>query len=394
MLTRATKIQLVVFAVIAVLVMGYTGYHYANLGRLLGCAATTRSSWSWPNAGGLFPAADVTYRGVSVGRVGAVGLTSTGVEADLNIDNSAPPIPAELSASVADLSAVGEQYVNLRPATSSGPYLAQGSVIPRSATSLPLPVTSLLTSVNQLATSVPLGELRTVLDNLATGFGGTSTSLQELIDGQNKLVRAAGAALPQTDTLIQDGQTVLATQNEEADAFRSFAASSRLFAGQLVASDADLRRLFTNGAAAAAQVAGLITDNDPDAGRADREPADHLADHPDPRGRAAGGVLGAARRDRRRVDGDHQQGGALRRRADVLQPAAVHRRVPGHEDPQRAGYLTGATAEHQRAMHLAAQQRDRRARLGERAGARVLGRAGQPARPEPMSPAQPLPAIT
>jgi phospholipid/cholesterol/gamma-HCH transport system substrate-binding protein len=219
------------------------------------------------NAGGIFPQADVTYRGVSVGRVGVVRLTSTGVEAELNISSAAPPIPADLKASVADLSAVGEQYVNLRPATSSGPYLTQGSVIPRSDTTLPLPVTSLLTSTNELATSVvPLRDLRIVLNNLATGFSGTSTSLQALIDGQNKFIRASGAALTQTDTLIQDGQTVLATQNAEAAAFRSFAASSRLFAGQLVSSDADLRRLFANGAPAAAQVAGLITDNAPTLG--------------------------------------------------------------------------------------------------------------------------------
>src|SRR5262249_57132684 len=94
------------------------------------------------------------------------------------------------------------------------------------------------------------------LNELATGFGGTSTSLQALIHGQNKLVRAAGAALPQTDRLIQDSQTVLATQNEEAAAFRAFAANSRLFAAQLVASDSDLRRLFANGAPAAAQLPG------------------------------------------------------------------------------------------------------------------------------------------
>jgi phospholipid/cholesterol/gamma-HCH transport system substrate-binding protein len=205
----------------------------------------------------------VTYRGVSVGRVGAVRLTPAGVEADLDISNSSPPIPADLQATVADLSAVGEQYVNLRPATNTGPYLTGGSVIPRRDTQLPLPVTTLLTSVNELATSVPLGELRTVLNNLATGFDGTGTSLQALIDGQSKFIRASGAALTQTDTLIQDGQTVLSTQNAEAAAFRSFAASSRLFAQQLVSSDTDLRRLFVTGTLAAAQVAGLITDNTP-----------------------------------------------------------------------------------------------------------------------------------
>jgi len=266
MLTRTTRIQLVTFAVIAVLVIGYTGFHYANLGRLFGLRGYYTVQMQLANAGGIFPQADVTYRGVSVGRVGVVRLTSTGVEAELNISNAAPPIPADLQASVADLSAVGEQYVNLRPATSSGPYLTQGSVIPRSDTTLPLPVTSLLTSTNELATSVPLRELRVVLNNLATGFSGTSTSLQALIDGQNKFIRASGAALTQTDTLIQDGQTVLATQNAEAAAFRSFAASSRLFAGQLVSSNADLRRLFANGAPAAIQLAGLITDNTPTLG--------------------------------------------------------------------------------------------------------------------------------
>src|SRR5262249_25625880 len=231
MLRTSTRVQLVVFALIAVLVMGYTAIRYANLGRVVGLRGYYVVQLELANGGGIFPQANVTYRGVSVGRGGAVRLTSTGGEADLNISNSAPPIPTDLQASVADLSAVGEQYVNLRPGTSSGPYLTQGSVIPRRDTELPLPVTSLLTSINQLATSVPLGSLRTVLNALATGFGGTSTSVQALIDGQHKLVLAAGAALPQTDTLIQDSQQVLATQNAEAAAFRSFAANTRLFAG-------------------------------------------------------------------------------------------------------------------------------------------------------------------
>jgi len=263
MLRRSTRIRLVVFVVIGVLVMGYTAIRYANLGRLFGLRGYYVVHLELANAGGIFPQANVAYRGVSVGRVGAVRLTSTGVEADLNISNSAPPIPADLQASIADLSAVGEQYVNLRPTTSSGPYLTGGSVIPRHDTTLPLPVTALLTSVNQLATSVPPKALQTVLNELATGFGGTGPSLQALIDGQARFVGAAGAALPPTIRLIQDSQTVLATQNAEAAAFRAFAANSRLFAGQLAASDPDLRRLFANGAPAAAQLAGLITDNAP-----------------------------------------------------------------------------------------------------------------------------------
>jgi phospholipid/cholesterol/gamma-HCH transport system substrate-binding protein len=266
MLTRTTRLQLVAFAVIAVVVLAYTGIHYANLGRFVGLRGYYTVQMDLSNAGGIFPNGDVTYRGVSVGRVGALQLTPTGVVADLNISSSAPPIPARLHAAVADLSAVGEEYVDLRPTTDQGPYLAQGSVIPREDTLIPLPVTSLLTSVNTLATSLPLASLRVVLGELATGFADQGVNIQQLIDGQSKLVRAASSTISQSITLTEDSQVVLATQNAESAAFTSFAHNIRLFAGQLAASDSDLRRLVANGPGAATQVAGLITDISPSLG--------------------------------------------------------------------------------------------------------------------------------
>jgi phospholipid/cholesterol/gamma-HCH transport system substrate-binding protein len=266
MLTRTTRIQLVAFAVIAVVVLAYTAFHYAGLGRLFGLRGYYTVQMDLSNAGGIFPNGDVTYRGVSVGRVGALRLTPTGVIADLNISSSAPPIPAQLHAVVADLSAVGEEYVDLRPTTTTGPYLAEGSVIPRENTVIPLPVTSLLTSVNTLATSLPLASLRVVLNELAIGFADQGVNIQRLIDGQSQLVRAASATVSQSITLTEDSQVVLATQNAESAAFISFAHDIRLFAGQLAASDSDLRRLVVNGTAASTQLAALITDISPSLG--------------------------------------------------------------------------------------------------------------------------------
>ena len=263
MLTRTTRLQLVAFAVITVVVLAFTAFHYAYLGRLVGLRGYYTVQMNLSSAGGIFPNADVTYRGVSVGRVGTLKLTPTGVVAELNISSAAPPIPAGLHAAVADLSAVGEEYVDLRPVTSHGPYLTQGSVIPERDTLIPLPVTSLLTSTNTLATSIPLASLRSVLNALATGFGGNGVNVQALIDGQSKLVQAANSTISESITLTEDSKIVLATQNAESAAFTSFASSIRLFAGQLAASDSDLRRLVANGAPAATQVAGLITDNTP-----------------------------------------------------------------------------------------------------------------------------------
>lgn len=266
MLTTATRMKLVAFALISVLVVGYTGLHYAALGRYVGLPGYYVVHLDLAQAGGIFPNADVTYRGVSVGRVGAVRLTATGVEADLNINNSAPPIPAHLQATVADLSAVGEQYVDLRPDTASGPYLTAGSVIPQRDTELPLPVTSLLTSINTLAGSLPLSTLRTLLNELATGFQGQGANLAAILDGNHALVGALSATESQTISLINAGKTVLATQIAESGALNSFASSARLLARQLKSSDPDLRRLITAGPQAAAQVADLLANTNPGLG--------------------------------------------------------------------------------------------------------------------------------
>lgn len=261
MLTRMVRLKLVAFLVIGAIVLAYTFFHYASLGRYVGLRGYYVVRLDLANAGGIFPDADVTYRGVSVGRVGAVSLTATGVEADLDISNSAPPIPARLHAAVADLSAVGEQYVDLRPVASSGPYLADGSVIGVSDTSLPLPVTSLLTSINALTTSLPLGSLRTVMNELSTGLSYQGTNLQGIIDGNNALIKAAYANLPQTTTLINDSSQVLSTQVSESGELTAFGQNSLLLAAQLDQSNGDLQRLIVNTPLAATQVTGLLQDN-------------------------------------------------------------------------------------------------------------------------------------
>ena len=264
MLTRATRVRLIAFAVIGVLIIGYVWFHYANLGRYLGLRGYYVVKLDMANSGGLYNGADVTYRGVSVGRVGAMRLTDTGIEADLDISDSAPPIPADITAAVADLSAVGEQYVDLRPFTAAGPYLTSGSVIRRAQ--LPLPVTSLLISVNSLATSLPLKQLRQLTDELATGFGGQGTNLGALIDGQHALARDALATAPRINKLVRDATEVLATQIAETGALQSFGHNALLLARQLADSNASLRQLLIAGPQAAAQVADLLTETNPSLG--------------------------------------------------------------------------------------------------------------------------------
>ena len=263
MLTVATRIKIIVFAVIAVVVLAYIGATYADVGRYVGLRGYYTVRLDLPSTGGLFEGSAVSYRGVTVGKVGKLDLTRDGVIAELRIDNSAPDIPRDLQAIVANRSAVGEQYVDLRPRADAAPYLEQGGTIPRSATTTPAPVDETLKSVNDLAASLPLDDTKVLIDELGLAFAGQGPHLKQLLDTSARFISASDAAFPDSKALIRNGQVVLRTQNEMSGAFKSFATNSSLLAAQLRDSDADLRELITAGPGAAAELSGLLHDLDP-----------------------------------------------------------------------------------------------------------------------------------
>jgi phospholipid/cholesterol/gamma-HCH transport system substrate-binding protein len=265
-ITRIVRLQLVAFLLVAVVGVGYAGFRYAGFGDLFG-STTYPVRVQLAASGGIFTGADVTYRGVSVGRVGPLTLTADGVEAQLDIRNDAPAIPADVDAEVHNLSAIGEQYVDLLPASDGGPFLQAGSVVPVARTSTPVPVEQLVVSLDDFVRSVPLDSLRTVVDELGVGFADTAQPLQKLLDTTDLFTEDAVEALPQTLRLIEDGRTVLTTQNEVAGSFRSFSEDLALLADQLATSDPDLRRLIETGPEASTEVRALLRDSGSDIGQ-------------------------------------------------------------------------------------------------------------------------------
>lgn len=263
MLTLVTRIKIAAFAVIAIVVVAYIGVNYADVGRYVGLRGYYTVRLDLPSTGGLFEGSAVSYRGVTVGKVGKLDLTRDGVIADLRIDNSAPDIPRDLQAIVANRSAVGEQYVDLRPRADAGPYLEQGTTIPRSVTTTPAPVDETLKSVNDLTASLPLNDTKILIDELGLAFAGQGPHLQQLLDTSTRFIAASDAAFPESRALIHNGEAVLRTQNEMSGAFKAFATDSSLLARQLRDSDADLRKLITAGPGAAAELSGLLHDLDP-----------------------------------------------------------------------------------------------------------------------------------
>ncbi|MGW1744244.1 MCE family protein [Streptomyces sp. NPDC002092] len=263
MITRTVKAQLVAFAAVTAVGVSYVGARYTGLvDDVLGRGYTVQADFA--DSGGIFPGAEVTYRGVPVGKVGALRLSgSGGVSVALDIKEGAPRIPADTLAVVADRSAVGEQYVDLQPRTSHGPYLLDGSAIPRGSTRVPLPTTELVLSLDRLVNSVGKNDLRVTVDELGKAFDGTGPNLSRLVDSGNALVESASQSLPETISLIENSRKVLKTQADQGSSIKSFAHDLAALSAQLKSSDGDLRKVIGNATPAAQQVDSLLKSTGP-----------------------------------------------------------------------------------------------------------------------------------
>lgn len=265
-MSKKIRNLLILFVVISLVGIGYIAFRYVGAASLIGLGPYVVKV-EMTDSGGIFPKASVSYRGVEIGKVGDMRFTPTGLETDLEIDHNSPDVPASAIAVIANRSAVGEQYVDLQPPRDGGPYLQDGSVITADHVRTPVPVDALLKDVNQLATSVPVPQLQTTVNELYAAFDRTGPDLQRLLDSSNTLVSTATSQLPQTTQLLRDSRTVLTTQSELGPQILSFSRSLDLFTAQLKADDPNLRRLVHAAPPAATQLEGLIRETGPDLSR-------------------------------------------------------------------------------------------------------------------------------
>lgn len=257
MTRRIPVFQLVTFAVIGVAAMAYLALGVIGFSPLSRPYSVTMLM---PDGGGIFPRAQVTYRGVPVGSVSSLQLTATGVTVHLSI-HGGTKVPADVLAVVAERSPAGEQYVDLRPRTDGPPYLHAGSVIAAGDTRRPLPFSTLLTDLTRFSDSINRNDLSRLADALAQGFSGAGPDLQRLLDNTGAILASLRSVEPQTVDLLDSARTALDTAAAHRGDFRQISTALRQLADRIRASDPDLVRLLTQGPAAAGDVQGLLADN-------------------------------------------------------------------------------------------------------------------------------------
>lgn len=256
MLTRFVRIQLAIFAIVSIISVVVMIVSYMQVPTLLGVGRIT-VTLELPAEGGLYRFANVTYRGVQVGTVTAVGLTDNGAKATLSL-GAAPKIPADLAVEVRSISAVGEQYVDLRPRTDSPPYLRDGAVISAARTTIPQPVGPMLDRTTNLINSIPKDKLGALIDESFAGLNGSGYHLQSLLDSSAQLVADANSVSDRIGTFIEGAGPLLDSQAETADSIRLWARSLAGVSQQVAADDAQVRTLLHKGPGAADEASRLL----------------------------------------------------------------------------------------------------------------------------------------
>lgn len=213
-------------------------------------------------SGGLLDHSQVSYRGYPVGRVRQIALRPGGVRVTVGVEEGTR-IPTDTDVVIADLSAAGEQYLDFRPRTDHGPYLADGSVIEQRDTSIPVPFTQVMSQVSKLAQQVDPAQANQVVDELAKAFGGSAPDIQRVLDGGDFLLAGLEETLPNTVNALRNGRVVLQTVSDLRGRLVDLGPHARSFTATVRDADPTVRNLLEDSPDTLALIEDVVKKNGP-----------------------------------------------------------------------------------------------------------------------------------
>ena len=237
MLTRFIKIQLVLFTILTILAITVLGWYYLKVPSLVGIGQYKLYA-ELPRSGGLYGTANVTYRGTQIGKVTSVEPTENGARATMSIDSQFK-IPADASANVHSVSAIGEQYLDLVSEGNPGQFLSDGATITDGT--VPSEVGPALDAANQSLAVLPKEKIDSLLTETANAVGGLGPALQRLVDSTTNLAQGFKDDLPAVNDIIAHSPPILDSQVQSGDAIEQWARNLNTLAAQSAEQDAALR---------------------------------------------------------------------------------------------------------------------------------------------------------
>lgn len=245
MLDRLTRIQLSIFGIVTVLCVGAISAFYLHLPAAVGIGAYHVTA-DFETGGGLYQNANVTFRGVTIGRVEEVGLSNQGVVASMRL-NTDTKVPDNVTATVKSVSAIGEQYIDLVPPEQpSASLLRDGANIGVDRTAVGQDISELLKQAETLVDSLGNSRLQDVLRETFKAFNGSGPELSRMIQSSRLLVDEANKNYGQINQLIDQAGPFLDSQIQSGDDIKSLADGLARFTTEAANADPQLRSVLEN----------------------------------------------------------------------------------------------------------------------------------------------------
>jgi phospholipid/cholesterol/gamma-HCH transport system substrate-binding protein len=256
MLTRLIKTQLVLLTGVAVIAVVVLGWYYLRVPSLVGIGRYTLYA-ELPQSGGLYRTANVTYRGITIGKVTDVEPTERGARATMSIDDGYQ-IPTDASANVHSVSAVGEQYLDLVSTRTGAPYLRNGQTITKST--IPSQIGPALDAANRGLAVLPKDKVASLLHETSQAVGGLGPSLQRLVDATQAIAHDFRGSIDDIDDIIARSGPIIDSQVNSGDEIGRWAANLNTLAAQTAQQDQAVRSILANAAPTADQVNAAFSD--------------------------------------------------------------------------------------------------------------------------------------
>lgn len=222
---KSTFFSLLTFALVMVLGTAYIAFSVLHWRPLADYRSVTMKL---DNANQLLPDSSVLLRGVKVGNVETIDRKDGKVVVKFRYDGKYK-IPSDTGLRIEQLSAVGEPYIDFRPETLNGPYLADGSTIDIAKIKEPLSLPETFKLISGLTSNINSTDLGGITETLADATSNTQGSLPNISQAGDLLARTLTARMPNIRRMMENTQNYQADMDWLPGAIAEFGPATRTF---------------------------------------------------------------------------------------------------------------------------------------------------------------------
>jgi phospholipid/cholesterol/gamma-HCH transport system substrate-binding protein len=211
-------------------------------------------------APGLYPGNHVEILGLPVGSVVSVTPQPGGVKVVMHVDADIT-VPASAHAVLVAPEVVNDRFVELTPAYTGGPAMADDAHIPLARTQIPLSVDQLLGTLNDLFTALgptaadPKGALGTLIKDLTVQLSGQGPAIKGTITAASRAASGLADDGPALAKTLSNLSSFISTAASDAGEYTTFANDLAAVAAELDSDRSDLAGALS----ALSQTLGQIT---------------------------------------------------------------------------------------------------------------------------------------